>query len=135
MKCTCGREVKDHPAEACLDALFAEKVRRWGRNENKRGRPFIFQVDGDSHWYVSNKFGTWRGWNPSTNIADAMEGVEKTDWINISRRSPNKWICVIRDYGSVYPVGGPSDDIIGIGETAPLAITRALILWAQTKGE
>ena len=29
MKCTCGREVRTHPAGACLDRLFIEKVMEW----------------------------------------------------------------------------------------------------------
>ena len=31
MKCTCGREVKTHPASECLDVLFMKHVMKWFR--------------------------------------------------------------------------------------------------------
>ena len=126
MKCTCGKDIATHPAEPCLDAMFAEKVVEYreynGMWLDKNGKTqfsvFIF--------------------SPCSKIAHAMEGVQKWKddptppeklaealfqsldppiFINIENR---KWQYLVEDI--LYRIDA-------------LSLTRALIMWAMGKGE
>ena len=126
---TCKTTIKDHPANACLDALFAEMVMGWKEKEVYKESDSLFKskVWCDSKIYGIRKY--WvDDWSPSTNISHVMEGVEKRrckhgfhhGWFEMSIR-PTGW-CV-------NLTGNRSDNVYA--ETAPLAITRALVMWAM----
>jgi len=121
MKCTCGREIKDHPAEPCLDELFAEKVIEWKR--------CLCSVH-DWEWVDSNgdKKYSFSDFEPSLNIGQAMEGVEKADRpFRLVRDNDHLWTATIcEEWKKKYS---------NHAERPALATTRAFILWAHEKGE
>ena len=128
MKCTCGREVKDHPAEPCLDAVFAEKVMGW---KVLQATPEAWLIEITPNWSELEKY-KWKAFNffacPefSSNIAHAMEGVEKHKEhlrVNLCWDGTMWGIQVWEKVDSTDWIG-MADEQLGLG------ITRALILWA-----
>lgn len=131
----CNIPIQEHPANACLDAVFAEKVMGWR----------IIQIPGPNYPWTNREL--WRtpdgayiginDWSPSTNISHAMEGVEKHRE-NIALRiridlsevwcDLGDWkydVCELHTY--TKGISQPINNLIS------LAITRALILWVMEK--
>ena len=140
MRCpTCNCEIKNHPANACLDALFAEKVMgkmvcdEWLLHGiGCQGISYMLPPDGCKH----GKFGKtcYPSQLPtpySSNIAHAMEGVEKY------RKEIFLEIRILPGivYCGVYPNNpGSFPFVFSNGEQLELAIVRALVLWAMREG-
>jgi hypothetical protein len=135
----CQHDIATHPANSCLDAVFAEKVMGCPIKEfvdeielsNWQEYPFLLMP----HCTLFRKGGRHPGehWSPSTNISHAMEGVEiaKTNnwYFQIHNAAfDNRWKVNLWLTGHLE-----KEPIINYAETAPLAITRALILWAMEK--
>ena len=127
MKCTCGVEVKNHPAEPCLDAMFCTEVMRWE----------YFRRGNYEFWKQAHRiFIDIRDFSPSTNISHAMQGVKVAFKKNLQK------IIIDRNSDGTYYVGLLFEKIAYFhtsfsndAETIELGLTRALILWAQEKGE
>lgn len=122
-KCTCGIEVREHGPGVCLDALFAELVMEWHKeiiveHISKREVPT---------WCIPRKSGEVIdvvNYQPSTNIGHAMAGVEIADRpMTLHWQVDHQWKCIINN--DLW------NNISVYAETAPLAITRALVLWAM----
>ena len=110
--------IENEPKGPRIDAWFAELVMKW--------KKCLYSVH-DWEWVDSdgNKKYSFSDFEPSTNIAHAMEGVEQFEifllyWI----KKENLWICVIYDPW-----------IETTAKTKELAITRARLLWAIEKEE
>ena len=146
MKCTCGREVKDHPAEPCLDELFYKVVMGWDgfitiyswtdrkrkkyphrvatiRPNNPMGDYSAYIGEDGTKYFCGQPLPIYHIPHVSTNIADAMEGVKKADRpMTLHWHINHEWKCIINN--DLW------DNVSAWAETAPLAITRALIMWA-----
>ena len=99
----CNHDLPTHPEGACLDALFIEKVLGWPPPES----PNVGYFD----------------WSPSTNIAHAMEGIEKVkQWRGcvLENMITNSWTFRF-------------ERIENTADRPELAITRALVMWAMEK--
>lgn len=115
----CQISIADHPANACLDALFGRKVMKYEVGDCLDRGCYCRVV---KQRLVSD----WFPFNPSTNITHAMQGVEKVkkelDGFKLEYYPTlNSWVVW---YGTPW---------IGYKSTqchipAELAITRALIL-------
>ena len=130
----CQTPIADHPANACLDALFAEKVMGW---ESKKQSGWLMGTYSRLDCWIDKKglIQYWaHEWYPSANIAWAMEGWDKL------KKAGN-----INDFAKA--VGYLSVSIHGEGEyceninatylmfhLSALHLTRALVLWAMEKG-
>ena len=138
MKCTCGREVKDHPAGDCLNALFhklvmekkvfiPEKWKSWSKmqmTEDEFGKIILIP-----------KY--------SSNIAHAMRGEEEV--LKSGKEAWGKYILhliyvVEHDHGDWQDLGWwlhreNPEAIFPLVHATAHQRTRALILWAQRKGE
>ena len=133
----CGIEIKDHPANACLDAVFCTEVMKWTKEEityhtdcgSQKGTSWC-----DSAGNTKYIFGDFK---PSTNISHAMEGVEKWkrqgeghDFAEILMEimwPPLKWSVKNR-----HPLAVITDLLLKLDA---LYLTRALILWAMGEGK
>ena len=132
MKCTCGKDIATHPAEPCLNAMFAEKVMTW---KVFQVAPVTWLVEITPSWPESEKH-KWNAFTAmacpkfSTSISQAMEGVDlliKTKGIFVHLfYAMNKWQFLISDL--------KTSGIRQIDDKKELAITRALILWAAKEG-
>lgn len=126
MKCPkCQIEIKEHPANACLDALFAELVMEWR----------IIQIPGPNYPWTNREL--WRtpdgayiginDWYPSTNISHAMEGEEKVKELDQGYRYIKQLSDIIHHDTGQWPNG------FMLVSANPHQRTRALILWALEK--
>ena len=107
MKCPkCSIPISEHPANQCLDSLYAEKVMGW-------------KLTNDVQFLLHHT-----DWSPSTNIGCAMQGVEKANRpMALHRVDKDEWRCVLNvDLWK---------NLLAEAKTAALAITRALVLWAM----
>lgn len=140
----CNIPIGDHPANVCLDVLFATKVMGW------KAKAYYTTFDEErikEFWWHKGKqpIHIVRLWFPSTNISHAMEGVEKFAndehvfelmWIprSLAEQEPF-WSAMIRENLIPKDVWDetPAKQTNAFAKTVPLAITRALILWAMEK--
>ena len=124
----CQVEIKDHPANACLDALFATEVMGWvGPPKHD-----CWYGIGKVMYYVSQ-------FNPSTNIAHAMEGVDiqkDIEW-ELGKENGNYYFIIYSPYHGKEATtkDGWKIEVDLIAHTKELAITRALALWAMEREE
>ena len=140
----CGIEVRDHPANNCLNEWVAIAVMGWTKGEDGFWRD-------DAHQGSYGVGYTWdeHDWDfvdfePSTDISAAFEVMEKIGLSLIPVE--NKWFCGLWDddyfdidLGSIdgYFGGGYTgmNNIRCVADTAPLAISRASILAAYAEIE
>jgi len=116
----CNTPINEHPPNPCINAVFAELV--MGLK--------VFELNGMYFTHSEKLYNTDFRWRLpikkySTNIADAMEGVEK---------NKEKIKIHISWCGEVWSIQvwekRTSSDWIGIyDKNLALVITRALILW------
>jgi hypothetical protein len=103
-----------------IDSLVAEKVMGWHNFFNPRNgkETWWVQVEGGTYQHVKENF------NPSTNISDAWQVVEKL-------RNEHELEVIIEtrecqtEVKAKGRLGGWISDLYGIAETAPLAICLA----------
>ena len=125
-------QVEVEPEGPRIDAWFAIWVMEW----------VAFTTDKNGYVFRPNTIRANLLFKPSTNIVHAMEGVEKIlerdkhnesiesvslVWPGHTGNGSKIWLFNISSYTKTM--------IQCEAETAPLAITRALILWALEKGE
>lgn len=150
----CNTPIKEHPANAYLDALFTEEVmeqeveERWCKNDLQCGDRYEvgflsekeIQDEIKNYWYKPYKCFCWKdghgNWwpikEPSTNISHAMEGVDYVQHKDEDIRFQfftldNEWVA------QVYPAWRHGIEVSAPLKKLELAITRALILWAMEK--
>ena len=140
MNCpTCGVSIETHPANACLNALVAERVMELKGIEKTKSNPIVGKWEGS--WMYMDK--GWRRRLPkfSENIADAFQVVEKMKLsINKHRRGKTPLPFSLH-YDPCSIIGGRKPmwcveteaDEMGpcewvIGDTPQLAICRAALL-------
>jgi len=151
----CDTDIKDHPAGEHLDVMFAEGVMGWKnkitvytwvdrkrkkypltvfteRPDNPMGDYSAFISEDGIKYFCGQPKRIYHVPKYSTNISDAMEGVERhkqiaffIDWFP----EDNRWRCVCDKY-----VSGVMNEAEGI-KASSLAIIRALILWSGERGK
>lgn len=130
----CQIPIRDHPANACLDSLYAEKVMGW-----EKRKPDIDRDIWADYWSENNIYKCdTSDFHPSTNIAHAMQGVEKHREdiaLQIRIDLSEVWCDLGERKYDVYELHTYTKGISQpINNLISLAITRALVLWAMRKG-
>lgn len=104
-RCTCGEEIKDHPAKACLERLAGQ----WAGKELD-SEPFVSRTPGRPLCALRRfEFGI-RLWVPSALDVQAMDLLDATpaNYPVRVKREIHLWACEIgafRGYGELTPEG------------------------------